>query len=64
MRFSAQFLRALRADFSPECRVRRQRARDKAVANPTVLQPIVATQMGAYAVPPKAFTQAGRAIAY
>lgn len=60
LRFSARLFRDLRADFSPEGRARRQRVRDKAAADPSVLHPLVATQMGPYAVPPEAFTQAAR----
>jgi 2-polyprenyl-6-methoxyphenol hydroxylase-like FAD-dependent oxidoreductase len=60
LRFSAGLFRELRADFSPTGRARRQRVRDKAAADPSVLQPIVATQVGPYALPGEAFTPAAR----
>jgi menaquinone-9 beta-reductase len=60
LRFVAQLFRELRGDFTPAGRARRQRVREKAAADPSVMRPILASQLGPFSVPPETFTASAR----
>lgn len=60
LRFVAQLFRELRADFSPRGRARRQRVRERAAADPTLMLPLMTSQLGPYALPAETFTAATR----
>lgn len=60
LRFSAGLFRELRGDFTAQGRLRRQRVREKAAADPSVMLPLIATQLGPYAVPAESFTPLAR----
>lgn len=60
LRFVAQLFVSLRAEFGPQAQARRMRAFARIAGDPQLARPLLASQLGPFAMPPTAFTPEAR----